>query len=50
MWSDYPAYALMIEVNRKLYTTNLNGVVSKTPSFDTIRDLIKNLFQVLENS
>ncbi len=41
---------LMIEVNRKLYTTNLNGVVSKTPSFETIRDLIKNLFQVLENS
>jgi len=41
---------LMIEVNRKLYMTNSNGVVSKTQSFESIRELIKNIFQVLEDS
>lgn len=41
---------LMIEVNRKLYMTNLNGVISKTPTFDNICETIKSLFQVLEDS
>jgi len=41
---------LMIEVNRKLFMTNLNGVISKTQSFESIRELIKNIFQVLEDS
>lgn len=43
-------HGLMIEVNRNLYMTNSNGVVSKTPSFDNICGLIKNIFQVLECS
>jgi len=38
---------LMIEVNRKLYMANSNGVVSKTASFDNTRKTIKNIFQYL---
>ena len=38
---------LMIEVNRKLYMTNSNGVVIKTASYDNIRKTIKNIFQYL---
>ena len=41
---------LMIEVNRKLYMTNSNGMVSKTPTFETIHELINSIFQVLEDS
>ena len=38
---------LMIEVNRKLYMTNSNGVVSKTQSFDNICETIKTSFSIL---
>ena len=41
---------LMIEVNRKLYMNSTNGVISKTATFDKIRETIKTLFQVLEDS
>ena len=40
---------LMIEVNRKLYMTNSNGVVTKTASYDNIRKTIKNIFKYLTN-
>ena len=45
---DKNVKGLMIEVNRKLYMTNSNGVVSKTKSFENICELIKTVFQVLE--
>jgi N-formylglutamate amidohydrolase len=48
--TDKNVKGLMIEVNRMLYMTNSDGVVSKTPSFDKICELIKTVFLVLEGN
>ena len=41
---------LMIEVNRKLYMTNSNGVALKNESFENICKIIKNIFHLLKDS